>query len=122
VDVPCTYDLEVAASRYLAALSDGVVPLEFLFSGSVFAGGPGAGLQVTRLSWEQEAAYALPVRVWREVMDAYFRGHAWLRLRRDAFDRLCEYKSRHALATWEETLDTLLPAHDPSRGEVVPGD
>jgi hypothetical protein len=117
VDVPCSYDLEVAASRYLAALDDGVVPLEFLFSGSVFAGAPGAGLQVTRLSWEQEAAYTLPVRVWREVMDTYFRGHAWLRLRRDAFDRLCAYKSRNALATWEDTLDALLP-----EAEEVPGD
>jgi uncharacterized protein DUF6084 len=116
IDVPCTYDLEVAASRYLGALSDGVVPLEFLFSGSVFAG-PGAALQVTRLSWEQEAGYALPVRVWREVMDSYFRGHAWLRLRKDAFDRLCAYKSRNALATWEDTLDSLLPAP-----EEVPGD
>jgi hypothetical protein len=117
VDVPCTYDLEVAASRYLDALSDGVVPLEFMFSGSVFAGGPGAALQVTRLSWEQEAAYTLPVRAWREVMDTYFRGHAWLRLRKDAFDRLCAYKSRNALATWEETFDALLPAP-----EEVPGD
>jgi hypothetical protein len=117
VDVPCTYDLEVAASRYLDALSDGIVPLEFLFSGSVFAGAAGAGMQVTRLSWEQEAEYRLPVRVWREVMDGYFRGHAWLRLRRDAFERLSAYKSRNALATWEDTLDALLPA-----GEEVAGD
>jgi hypothetical protein len=117
VNVPCTYDLEVAASRYLDALSDGVVPLEFLFSGSVFAGGPGAALQVTRLSWEQEADYRLPVRVWRDVMDSYFRGHAWLRLRKDAFDRLSSYKSRNALATWEDTLDALLPS-----AEEVPGD
>lgn len=117
VDVPCTYDLEVAGARYLAALEDGVVPLELLFSGSVFsATGPGGALQVTRLSWELEAGYALPVAVWREVMDAYFRGTAWVRLRRDAFDRLAAYKSRHALATWEDALDALLPA------EVVPGD
>jgi hypothetical protein len=94
-----------------------VVPLEFLFSGSVFAGGAGAAMQVTRLSWEQEAEYHLPVRVWREAMDAYFRGHAWVRLRKDAFDRLAAYKSRHALASWDETLDALLPAH-----EEVPGD
>jgi Family of unknown function (DUF6084) len=113
VDVPCTYDLEVAAARYLAALEDGVVPLELLFSGSVFAGS-GPALQVTRLPWELEAGYALPVAVWREVMDTYFRGTAWVRLRRDAFDRLAAYKSRHALATWEEALDALLAT------EVVP--
>jgi hypothetical protein len=110
LDVPCSYDLEVVASRYFDALADGTVPLEFLFSGSVFAGGPGGGLQVTRLSWEQEAGYDLPVAVWRETMERYFRGTAWLRLRKDAFDRLSAYKSRNALATWEEALDALLPS------------
>jgi hypothetical protein len=110
LDLPCSYDLEVVASRYLDALSGGTVPLEFLFSGSVFAAGPGGALQVTRLSWEQEASYDLPVSVWRETMERYFRGTAWLRLRKDAFDRLAAYKSRNALATWEEALDALLPS------------
>jgi hypothetical protein len=86
------------------------VPLEFLFSGSVFAAGPGGGLQVTRLSWDHEAEYRLPVAVWRETMDRYFRGTAWVRVRKDAFDRLAAYRSRHALGSWEETLDALLPA------------
>jgi Family of unknown function (DUF6084) len=110
LDVPCSYDLEVVASRYFDALSDGTVPLEFLFSGSVFASGPGGALQVTRLSWEQEAGYDLPVAVWRETMERYFRGTAWLRVRKDMFDRLSAYKSRNALATWEEALDALLPS------------
>ena len=30
--VPCTYDFEVAASKYLHALGDGEVPLLLLFS------------------------------------------------------------------------------------------
>jgi hypothetical protein len=108
--VTCSYDLEVVASRYLDALDGGEVPLEFLFSGSVFADGPGGGLQVTRLSWEQEAEYRLPVSLWKDTLDRYFRGTAWLRVRKDAFDRLSAYKSRHALATWEDVLDELLPA------------
>ena len=106
LDVPCSYDLEVAASRYLDALSDGVVPLEFLFSGSVFYDQDGA-LQTTRLSWESEAAYALPVSVWKETMERYFRGTAWVRLSKDSFDRLSAYKSRNALATWDDALASL---------------
>ncbi|MFE4462864.1 DUF6084 family protein, partial [Nocardia tengchongensis] len=41
VDLPmlCTYDLEVAGSKYLHALRDGTVPLSFLFSGTVFIRG-----------------------------------------------------------------------------------
>lgn len=106
--VTCTYDLEVAASRYLQALQDGEVPLEFLFSGMVFYTGPSGQLQTTRISWEHEAEYRLPVGVWRETMDRHFPNSAWLRLSRASFDRLCTYKSRHALATWEDTLDSLL--------------
>ena len=108
--VACSYDLEVAASAYLDALGEGEVPLEFLFSGSVFADRPGGGLEVTRLAWDHEAEYRMPVAVWRETMERFFRGTAWLRVRKDAFDRLAAYRARHALGSWEETLDALLPA------------
>jgi hypothetical protein len=107
LDLPCSYDLEVAASRYLDALPGGDVPLELLFSGSVFYAEDGR-LQTVRLSWEKEAEYALPVRVWKETMERYFNGTAWLRLRKDSFDRLSAFKSRNALATWDDALDALL--------------
>jgi hypothetical protein len=107
LDVPCSYDLEVTASRYLDALSDGEVPLEFLFSGSVFYTGGGGELQTTRLSWETEAQYRLPVRVWKETMERYFRGTAWVRLSKESFDRLSAYKSRNALASWDDALEAL---------------
>jgi hypothetical protein len=110
LDIPCSYDLEVAASRYFDALADGDVPLEFLFSGSVFYDGPDGRLQTIRLSWEQEAGYRLPVAVWKETLDRHFRGTAWLRLGKDAFDRLSAYKSRNALARWDDVVDELLEA------------
>jgi hypothetical protein len=106
--IPCTYDMDVLASKYLDALGDGDVPLEFLFSGTVFYAGPAAQLQATRISWEQDAEYRLPVRVWRETMDHHFAGTAWLRLPKASFDRLCAYKARNAFASWEQTLDELL--------------
>jgi hypothetical protein len=106
--VPCSYDMEVLATRYFDALPDGEVPLEFLFSGTVFYSGAGGQLQAARISWEQDAEYRLPVRVWRETMEHYFPGTAWLRLRKDSFDRLCAYKARHALASWEDTIDALM--------------
>jgi hypothetical protein len=110
--VPCSYDLQVVASRYFDALEDGHVPLEFLFSGTVFAAGPGGMLQATRISWETDAEYRFPVRVWKETMERYFRGTAWVRLDKAAFDRLAAFKSRRTLATWEDALDALLEGRE----------
>jgi Family of unknown function (DUF6084) len=106
--ITCTYDLEVTASRYFNALADGEVPLEFLFSGTVFYAGADGRLQVGRIGWDKDADYRLPVSAWRDMIDRYFPDSAWLRLRRDSFDRLTAYKSRHTLMSWEETLDKLL--------------
>ncbi|MEA2459342.1 MAG: hypothetical protein QOC95_2314 [Thermoleophilaceae bacterium] len=106
--VTCTYDLEVAASKYFNALEDGEVPLEFLFSGTVFYAGADGRLQVGRIGWDKDADYRLPVPAWREMIDRYFPDSAWLRLRRGSFDRLSAYKARHTLLTWEETVDRLL--------------
>ncbi len=114
VDLPvqCSYDLEVAASRYFAALSDGEVPLEFLFSGSVFFSTPQGGLQTVRISWDHEVNYRLPVAVWRQTMDQHFPDSAGLRLGRDSFDRLCAYKARLALPSWDAALDSLLEGQE----------
>lgn len=110
--VPCTYDFEVAASKYLHGLREGEVPVEFLFSGSVFYGGAGERLRVSLVSWQKEADYRMPVDVWRELMDHYFPGEAWLRIGRDRFDRLHAFRSRKALPSWDRTIETLLDEVD----------
>ena len=110
--VPCTYDLEVVAAKYFYALEEGEVPLEFLFSGTIFYAGEGGRLQTTRISWEKEAEFRLPVRLWKEMMDQYFPNSAWVRLRKDAFDQLYDYKIRKGLPTWEATVEALLRASE----------
>jgi hypothetical protein len=106
--VPCTYDFDVVATKYLDALGDGDVPLELLFSGTVFFVAPTGHLQVVHLPWDREARCALPVRVWREALERAFPGAAWLRVRRDVFERLQAYKSSRALLTWDAALEELL--------------
>jgi hypothetical protein len=114
VDMPitCTYDLEVVSAKYFHALEDGEVPLEFLFSGTVFYAGEGGALQVDQISWEKEADFRLPVRVWREMMEHYFPNSTWLRLEKDAFDLIYDYKVRMGLRTWEATVEALLRASE----------
>ncbi|HEY0582407.1 MAG TPA: DUF6084 family protein [Chloroflexota bacterium] len=113
VDLPvqCTYDFEVASAKYFHALDESGldVPLELLFSGQVFFSAQ-AGLQVEQISWDKEAHFGMPVRVWKEVMRLYFPNSAWLRLRQDTFDRLYRYRAQHALPTWDATLEQLLQA------------
>jgi hypothetical protein len=110
VELPltCAYDLEVTAANYLAALDDGEVPLELLFSGTMFYSGADGRLQAERIAWTKEAAYALPVRAWRDVMDRHFPGSAWLRLSRDCYDRLRAYRARNAFASWDDAMEALL--------------
>jgi hypothetical protein len=114
LDVPCSYDLDVLATRYLDALAGGEVPLELLFSGSVFYSGPNGMLQTARLSWEQEAEYRLPVRVWKETLERHYRDTAWLRLPKESFDRLVEFKARGGHLTWEQAIDALLGEREAS--------
>jgi Family of unknown function (DUF6084) len=103
--VTCTYDLEVTAAKYLSGLDGGEVPLEFLFGGTLFYGEP---LQVRPISWSAEAGYRLPVSVWREMMDRFFPGSAWLRVDRKTFDRLHAYRARNAHLNWDDTFEALL--------------
>jgi hypothetical protein len=48
-------------------------------------------------------------------MDTYYPNSAWLCLRRDIFERLYQYKTRHGIPTWEAALERILPV-----GEEVP--
>lgn len=111
LSVPCSFDLNLAATKYFYALESGEVPLLFLFSGSIFFISPGGKFQVERISWNKECAYRIPVNRWRELMEAHYPNSAWLYLKQDVFDQLLEYRRRNGLPTWEQTVESLL-AHE----------
>lgn len=114
--VTCTYDFDVAAAKYLHSLDGGEVPTLFLFSGTVFWKGQD-GMQMSPVPWDREASFRLPVETWRGLMDLYFPGGGWLRLRRETLDALMRCKARHALATWDEVIETLVrQAGEPPSG------
>src|SRR5262249_52043631 len=109
--VPCSFDFNVAATKYFDALEAGEIPLCFLFSGTVFYQSD-QGLQAGAISWEREAPYRLPVQEWKELMRRYYPRSAWLCLEREVFDALYEFKNRCALPTWEQALSRLLTRQD----------
>lgn len=113
-DLPihCTFDFNVAATKYFEGLADGEIPLHLMFSGTVFYADSEDVLQVAPIPWEQEARFRLPVKVWRDMMDAYYPNSVWLNLRRDVFDRLYQYKTHHGIPTWEQVLESVLSVEE----------
>lgn len=116
--LPCTYDFDVTASRYLHSLADGTVPLTFLFSGMVFTRGV-SGFGVERVPWDCEARYQLPVPVWQRMIDLYFPGTGWIRLDRDLLRDLADYRTRHGLTGWDETVARLLASDLPEAADAA---
>jgi Family of unknown function (DUF6084) len=111
MQVPCTFDFNVAATKYFDGLEEGEIPLLMLFSGSVFYATSGSSLQVAPISWELEARYKTPVETWREMMAIYYPNCVWIHVHRDAFERLNRYKMERGIPTWERALEEAL-AHE----------
>src|SRR5580692_929951 len=105
----CTYDFEVTAAKYLHALRDGLVPLQFLFSGTVFTAGQ-RGFSVQQVSWDCEDHYDMPVAVWRALIGLHYPNTGWVRLSHDAVAALAAYKSARGLLSIEDAVTTLLSA------------
>jgi hypothetical protein len=110
IPVPCTFDFNVAATKYFHGLTSGDLPLCFQFSGNVFYQGENGALQVAPISWDKEAKFRLRVKVWKDLMDTYYPNSAWLALHRDTFEKLYQYKVREGIPTWEEAVERALNA------------
>jgi hypothetical protein len=110
IPVACTFDFNVAATKYFHGVTGGDLPLCFQFSGTVFYMGEDGTLQVAPISWNKESKYRLPVKVWKDLMDAHYPNSAWLSLHRDTFEKLSQFKRREGIPTWDEALDRALAA------------
>src|ERR1700733_12852466 len=106
----CTYDFEVAGAKYLHALRDGTVPLQFLFSGTIFVKSE-RGFSVQQVPWDCEYRYDMPVAVWRELIAAHYPNAGWVRLSHETIAALAGYKSEHGMLDLEDAVTSLLVAN-----------
>lgn len=106
--VACSFDFNLAATKYFHGLEFDSVPLLLLFSGSVFYRDADDALAMQLLPWSEEARFRLPHRVWQELMAHYYPNSAWLCLERHAFDALHAYKRRNGFTGFDEALTSLL--------------
>src|SRR6202041_4041980 len=72
LQVPCTFDFNVAATKYFHGLDTGEIPLLLLFSGTVFYAGSDGALLVAPISWDKETKFRLALETWKNMMNAYY--------------------------------------------------
>lgn len=108
LEVPCTADLEVVASRYIAALPDGEVPLTLHFTGRVMYQGPQRQVQVLHLPWHTQAKYQMPVAVFHDMIRHHHGNSGFLQLHDDTLAELKTYKRVRGLPNFDAVVLDLL--------------
>jgi hypothetical protein len=108
IQVPCTYDHEIAATKYFAGLRDGVVPLQLHFNGTLFYRGEGGQLQMMMLPWDLSVRHDLPIETWGEMIDRHYPEGTWIRLEKETLDRLRRLKTGGGMATYDRVVADLL--------------
>lgn len=112
LNVPCTYDLEVAAAKYFYALTDGAVPLSFHFNGTILYRGDDGRLQVVPVPWSATARFRMRLSVWRAMMDEHYPGGGWVRLQPETLAALNAYRSERGLPSFDAAVSELLEGDD----------
>jgi hypothetical protein len=107
--VPCTLDLGVAATKLFSALEGGVIPLTFLFGGTVFFTNADGALSAAPIPWDSEARFELPVAAWHALEEQFLPNQGFLVLPRDLLRKLEAFKTKEGLPTLEHALERLLP-------------
>jgi hypothetical protein len=114
VPVACSYDLELAASKYLHSLPDGEAPLALHFNGTIYYPGENGGLQMVLVPWTKSIDFRLPVSVWKETVEHYYPNTGWVALRSETLEALQRAKLDRGLATMDACVQALI---NEARGE-----
>jgi hypothetical protein len=110
VPIACHYDLELAAAKYLHSLPDGQAPLALHFNGVIYYPADDGGLQMVLVPWSQSIDFRMPVSVWRETIEHYYPGTAWVALQARTLEALQRQKLDRGLATLDACIIELLEA------------
>jgi hypothetical protein len=102
--VPFSGDVELAATRYLASLSGGTVPLTFQFSGSIFYCGDVDRLQVTLVPWSCDARYRVRLADWHALIEQRYAAGGFVRVHADTIEALRRRRVELGLATFDATI------------------
>jgi hypothetical protein len=108
VPIACSYDLELAAAKYLYTLPDGIAPLALHFNGVIYYRDDQGGLQMVLVPWTNSIDFKMPVSVWRETIEHYYPNTAWVALRSETLEALQREKRGRGLTTLDSCVQALL--------------
>lgn len=117
VQLPCSLDFDVAATKYFYGIESGSIGIVMRFGGTVFMAGFDGELQMQEIPRGHEIRFDLPVEVWQAAIGAHYGHTTWLRLPRDVFDRLYHFKVSQGIPSWPAVIAQLLDEAE----HVVPG-
>jgi hypothetical protein len=108
LQLPCSYDLELAATKYFYSLPDGEIPLTFNFTGMVLYAGEQDRLQVAQVPWSCSARWMMPVSAWQRAIRAFYPEGGWVRLTQATLDALLARKAARGDHDLDATVAALL--------------
>ena len=108
VPIPCSYDLELAAAKYLYSLADGEAPLTLHFNGTIYYPQDDGSLQMVLVPWNKSIDLRMPVSVWRGTIEHYYPNTNWIALRSETLGALQRAKLARGAATFDACLQALL--------------
>ena len=108
VPLPCSYDFELAAAKYLYSLPDGEAPLALHFNGTIYYPRDDGALQMVLVPWNKSIDFRMPVSVWRETVEHYYPNTNWLAVRSQTLEALQREKLSRGLATLDACVQELL--------------
>ena len=108
VPIPCNYDLEVTAAKYLHSLPDGEAPLALHFNGMIYYPSEDGGLQMVLVPWTRSVDFRMPVAVWKETIEHYYPNTGWVGLRSETLAELQRLKVNRGHATFDACVAELV--------------
>ncbi len=108
LELPCTFDHEIAATKYLAGAAEGIAPLRLHLNGTVFYRGEDGGLQLMLLPWDRSISFDLPLATWRAMIDNHYPESKWVPLSEGTLRRLAARKAERGSPTFDACLADML--------------
>jgi hypothetical protein len=108
LDVPCPYDLELAAEKYFYALPDGEVPLSFHLTGMFLLRGEHDRLAVHPVPWSSNVRWRMPVAAWKGAIAELYPGGGWIRLAPETLEALAARRAAGGHHSFDGAVAALL--------------